>query len=419
MMPQSTLEPKRTASLTYDERVCSKCMGHRALCGIRPCPLVMRARALVDIDSAVHDLTLTGSSPPSVFVGDSGYPKVLVGPLVPPILGEQTAIMEQPDLWLDRSIDEIISFRFSLVRTKQLLPVDLAADPSRILAETQTMALSERPMDSEAILLKKPQFTSFISKNTLPIGPSAPLDTFSLEDNPQVPRAVDRVTSDTDLRATTGIMELFDDGIGQEHVTRLFSVGLVGVQKRRKLVPTKWSITAVDDIVGKQLHRQVLRLPWMNDFEVYSDYALGNRVILLFLPSAWQFEAMECWLSGSNPLPIIDYEWYGGRKNYASSVAGAYYATKLPALEQLVEKRKQAGVIVFMEIDPKIWVPLGVWRFRSIARRALLNPAQKFSTLDEAIQAVGGMLRSPLENWIATSKIMHEFQTQSKLTDFF
>jgi hypothetical protein len=378
----------------------------------------MRAKLLSQIEDAVRERTLYGSSPPSVFVGEYGYPKVLAGPAIPPITGESTALMERPDLWLDRTMDEIVSFRFSLIRTKKFIPIDTAPNPTRLLAETQTLALSEAPAVSEALLLKRPTFTSIISNTTLPLGPSAPLDAFELDENPKVPRVVDKITSDTDLKAGPGIIDLFDGGIRQEHVIRLLSIGLLGQEKRRRLVPTKWSITAVDDTVGKHLHKQVLRFPWINDYWVCSDYALGNKVILLFLPSAWQFEAMECWLSGPDPWPINDYEWFKGRKTYANSVVGAYYATREPALRYLVDIRRQAGVIVFMEIDPAIWVPMGVWRFREIARRALTKPTKKYPTLEIALEEIGKTLTSPMYKWLQTSQLIKEFKSQTKLTDF-
>jgi len=379
----------------------------------------MRAKSLANLDDAVTGMSLEGSSPPSVFVGTYGYPKVIAGPLVPPVRGEETSLMERPDLWLNKSLDEILSLRFSLVRTKKVLPVDAAVEPPRILSETQTMALSETPTASEATLIKRPTFTSVFTGQTLPIGPSAPLEDFKLEDNPKVPLPVDRITSDTDLNATDGIMDLFSGGIRQEHMTRLMSVGLLGVKKRRKLVPTLWSITAVDDIIGKKLHKEVRRLPWLNDFVVHVDYALGNTVIILFLPSCWQFEALECWLGGLKPPVITDHELHKGRKTYASDVAGAYYATRLPALNYLVNSGKQAGVMVFMEVDPTRWIPLGVWRFREIAKRALLKPGMKFSTLDESLQEIDKHLRTPISNWIDVSQIYKEFTTQTLITDFF
>ena len=394
-------------------------MGHRHLCGIKPCPILMRAKAQAQIDDAFTGMDLTGASPPSVFVGESGYPKVLAGPLVPPVRSDEAMYMERPDHWLTKTIDEILSLRFSLVRTKKYIPVTAASDPTRDLAETQTLALSDSPLVSEATLLKRPQFTSVFSDVTLPIGPSAPLRTFKIDDNPKVPKVIDRVTSDTDLKAVTGVKDLFDGGIRLEHITRLLSVGTIGQKKKRRLVPTKWSITATDDIVGKQLHKEVLRNPWINDFRVSIDHALGNTVALLFLPSGWQFEAMESWLGGLRPPIISDHEWFKGRKDYAKDVVGAYYATRLPALEYLANIRRQAGVIVFMEIDPQQWIPLGVWRFREIAKRALETTMESFGSLEEALNYIAPNLRVPMRRWLETSRIYTAFRSQTKLTDFW
>ena len=412
-------QPNTVKKLSYNDRVCAKCMGHRHLCGIKPCPILMRAKAQAQIDDAFIGMDLTGSSPPSVFVGESGYPKVLAGPLVPPLRSDEARYMERPDHWLTKTIDEILALRFSLVRTKKHIPVTSASAPSRDLAETQALALSEAPLVSEATLLKKPQFTTVFSDVTLPIGPSAPLQTFRLEDNPKVPRVIDRVANDTDLKAEVGVMGLFDGGIRLEHITRLLSVGTIGQKKKRRLVPTKWSITATDDIIGKQLHKTVLRNPWINDYRVSIDHALGNTVAILFLPSGWQFEAMESWLGGLRPPIISDHEWFKGRKDYAKDVVGAYYATRLPVLEYLSTIRRQAGVIVFMEIDPQQWIPLGVWRFREIAKRALETTVNSFSSVGEALSEIAQHLRIPMHRWLETSKIYPMFKSQTIIADFW
>ncbi len=403
---------------TFDELLCSRCMGHRALCGVRPCPLVLRAMTKARIEDVLRDLELEGSSPPAVFVGSYGYPKVLAGPLVPPFRGEATAVMERPDLWLNKSIDEIMALRFSLVRTKQLIPVSAAADPPRTLAETQTMVLSDSPIDAEAALLKRPEFTTIISRSTLPVGPSAPLKSFSLEDNPKVPRPVERVTSDTDLPANQAVVTLFKEGVSEQHLTRLFSVGLLGMGKKRRLVPTEWSITAVDDIVSKRLHREVLDYPEITTHLVFSDHALGNTVTVLMMPVPWQFEVLECWLSGPNPRVISDHEYAQGRKTYASHVVGAYYAVRLPVLEYLSQTRRQAGALVFLEIDPKRWVPLGVWRFREIARRALRRRPARASNLDEALEIVQSTLANSLDRYLQASATIEHTRTQTRLTEF-
>ncbi|MDE1816960.1 MAG: hypothetical protein KGI11_10430, partial [Thaumarchaeota archaeon] len=53
-----------------------------------------------------------GSSPPSVFVGSYGYPKVLVGPMVPPVHGN-TLVMDLPESWLGKSLEDIVNYRLS------------------------------------------------------------------------------------------------------------------------------------------------------------------------------------------------------------------------------------------------------------------------------------------------------------------
>ncbi|MEM2142063.1 MAG: hypothetical protein QXS20_06425 [Candidatus Thorarchaeota archaeon] len=403
---------------SYNDKVCSRCMGHRALCGVRPCPIVMRAVTLARIDERMSGNALSGSSPPGVFVGSYGYPQVLVGPLIPPLRGPEVTLMERPDLWLDKTLDEIMALRFNLVRTKRSIRVESAVDPPRVLAETQTLVLSDSPADTEATLLKRPQFTSIFTRGMLPIGPSAPLEQFRLDDNPHVHPSVDRVTSDTDMRAADGVMALFRDRIDVQHIVRLFSVGLIGQNRSRRLVPTEWSITAVDDIIGRRLHRQILDLDWISDYEVYASHALGNTVVVLMSPGAWQYEALECWLMGPRTNVISDHEHTKGRSSYASSVVGAYYAARLPVLEHLHNNRRQASVIVFLEIDPKQWLPLGVWRFREIARRALRDGPRRFSTLRDAIIGVSSHLRAPIEAYLRRSALFEGLDSQTQLTEY-
>ena len=75
-----------------------------------------------------------GSSPPAVFVGSWNYPKVLAGPLVPPVSMEDTSVMDLPELWVDKSFSEILGYRFSLVRGKSFTDVRSAGNPDKMLS---------------------------------------------------------------------------------------------------------------------------------------------------------------------------------------------------------------------------------------------------------------------------------------------
>jgi hypothetical protein len=267
-------------------------------------------------------------------------------------------------------------------------------------------------------LIKRPRLDIVFSPRVAPSGPSGVIKKAALTENPRVPRPVERVVGDTDLNATGGIVRLYDDDVQQRHITRLLSAGLFGVQKRRRMVPTTWSITAVDDILGKKLWKKILQKKWINEVLLFGHKALGNSVQILLYPSAWMFEAFEYWLIGGSGKPDTDWETWKGRKTYASKIVGAYYATRLPVLEYLIDINRQAGALVFMEVD-KDWVPLGVWRFREIAREALKRNPLKFDSREEAFSKLKKRLVLPLENWLAVSETLNIIRKQKTLDEYF
>jgi len=68
--------------------------------------------------------SISGSSPPSIFVGSYGYPKVGVGPMLPPIHGD-TTLLDSPELWLGKTLEDIVNFRLSLVRGIEKLSIKI------------------------------------------------------------------------------------------------------------------------------------------------------------------------------------------------------------------------------------------------------------------------------------------------------
>jgi hypothetical protein len=304
-----------------------------------------------------------------------------------------------------------------LVKGKRFTDVRLAENPNRILSIFQEIVMSSRPTDTEMWFNKKPRLSLVFSPREPPSGPSASITRAVLAGNPQVPRPVDRVVSDIDLKADEGILRLYDSEISQQQVTRLLSIGLLGVKKQRRLVPTEWSITAVDDILGKAIHAEILDYPWIDRFIVYGHEALGNNVRILLFPSSWMFEAQEAWHTSPNPLPEVNSELVGGRQTYATELAGAYYAVRLPVLEHVRRMRRQAGALVLMEVYPE-WIPLGVWRFREICREALRRQPVVCNSFSEAFNEVGKCLRLPLPVWLGRSEILRWLRTQTRLTSF-
>jgi hypothetical protein len=406
----------RVSASEQGRNLCSVCMGHRRLCGNGICPIRERAEALMKLEKSLSKKNIFGSSPPAVFVGSWNYPKVLAGPLVPPIL-EDTSAMDLPEKWLSKSFEEILSYRLQLVRGERFTDVKSAANPDRITSTFQEIVMASKPIDTEMWFSKKPRLTLSFSPREPPSGPSASITRAVLAENPSTPPAVDHVVSDTDLKADQGILTLYNSKVSQQQITRMLSIGLLGVGKERRLVPTEWSITAIDDILGRKLHREILSYSWINQFMVFGHKALANNIQILLFPSSWMFEAQEAWLSSANPTPDINYELIHGRQSYASNLAGAYYAVRLPVLEYLKQIRRQAGAIVLMEVYPD-WIPLGVWRFREICREALKKTPVIVNTLEEALGEMSARLRLNLEKWLERSKILRSFKEQTRLTSY-
>ncbi|HJS83098.1 MAG TPA: hypothetical protein VJ742_09725, partial [Nitrososphaera sp.] len=202
---------------------------------------------------------INGASPPSVFVGRYSYPKVRVGPMIPPLYGD-TAILDRPELWPGKTIEEIASYRLALVRGVTALNVHDTS--GRLIENLHNLAMSRRPAESEATFEKQPVADIDLGKEirlnaeAAPFGPAAPLRNFKLVSSSADSR-IESAYYDTDLRASDAIIALYRQGIETSQIHKVLSVGMLGGRKSRRLVPTRWSITATDDVLSKDLVREI------------------------------------------------------------------------------------------------------------------------------------------------------------------
>ncbi len=402
--------------------LCTLCRGYKKLCKREVCPILEKKRIRESITPLMKK-DIFGASPSAFFVGDWNYPNVLVGPLVPPV-HEGTDIFDLPENWHGKELDEIIRFRSLLVRSKEFLKVTDAKNPNGYLEKSQEIVMSKKPIDVELTLKKAPHFSLEFSQFSPPTGPSGFVEAFKITENPKVPRTIDKISSD-DIKASKGISILYDKDIEVSHISKLLSAGLLGEEKKRKLVPTRWSITATDDTLSKSHLKKVKTYPEINKFQVYYDEDVGNRFVVILLPSMWSYEFLECWLPGSlfldttlSPSVISDYEPFQGRKQYASLTAGAYYAARFSVTEHLFEKRRQAQALVFMEVYPTYHTPIGVWRVREITRTALEKKPEYFDTEEEALKRASKLLTAPFEKYREKSKLLSFKHKQKTLFDW-
>jgi hypothetical protein len=344
-----------------------------------------------------------GSSP-SLFIGSYGYPKMTGGPL----MVDDT---DNPPSWVASGlgIDDIVDIRARTIRgTSRITPY---------LEELQELAISSIPLDVEVRFTRPVSFDLTFDGTVAPVGLSGSLETMKVIDNPKIDPSVDRVTSDTDLGSTGACLELHQSGIDVYRISHLMSGGLIG--RRRKVVPTRWSITAVDDSVSSSLKQRIARYSPIDYIQVFSYVLYGNRIVVILLPGDWRYEMIERWeaqslWSGESESITTDRE--GMTKKGYSPISGAYYSARFAVAEYLEATRRCARIIVIRSVSAEYWAPLGTWVIREATRNALRQPGTRCETVAGAVKMAG--IISGFPGWEHYSTLLTEIRYQKSLSDF-
>lgn len=402
--------------------LCVQCRGAKLLCGKARCPILVRWDSMMKTAPLIDRVDLDGSSPPGVFVGRFGYPKVFVGPLVPPIHGD-TRILDSPEEWVGRPMEDIVRFRSTLVRGMHRVHVRDVDRGGRIVDQTRELALGTQPADVEASFARKPRGRVVLDDNVQPFGPSAPLTWLDLG-TVRVDHHLDRASSDMDLRAKDAVLDLYERGLPVSKIQRAFSVGALGIEKNRRFVPTRWSITAVDDTIGKELREDAKRNPLINEIRVFEKVGFDDRFLVVMLPRPWRYELIEAWYPNTlwNPLgrDIVmfgDHEGFEGRTTYAS-IGGCYYAARLAVAEALSLEGRQAATVILRETHPGYIMPVGVWNVREHVRTALRQKPRLFSTMKETLRHLASRLDIPMERYVWISEVLRHVLYQRTFDDY-
>jgi len=413
----------KAAGVPWGKGLCVACKGGKFLCGKTRCPLLVRANFYMKTMPLITGLDIDGTSPPGVFVGRIGYPYVYAGPMVPPV-HEDTSLYDLPELWFGKSMDEIVGFRSLLIRGKHRVHVCRFEEAGKIMDQTRELALSVNPVDVELALAKPPRRNLILDDEIQPFGPSAPMRDLRIG-TVRWDQQIEKAYYDTDLKAADAIRGLYDKGVLVTKIQRSFSVGAFGLKPNRRLVPTRWSITAVDSILSKDLMEKIKTFPEINEYRVYESRYLDNIFEVLMLPQAWSYESMEAWYpgtvwnpSGTSVVIYSDWEGYEGRTTYAV-IGGCYYAARLAVGELLTKERRQATVIILREAHPGYIMPVGVWQVRENVRNAMKQTPLKSNTLDEALVHIASQFQIPLQRWIQNSKLLPNALFQKRLTQYF
>jgi len=355
--------------------------------------------------------SISGSSPPSIFVGSYGYPKVGVGPMVPPIHGD-TTLLDSPELWLGKTLEDIVNFRLSLVRGIE--KISIQSTQGRFIENLHEVAMSSHSIDTDLQFHKTTLPVTTIDGESAPFGPVGDIKSAKFFGT-RSDKSIERVYYDHDLKAQDAVLTLYNQGIDISKIQKCFSIGMLG--KKRKLVPTKWSITATDDIISKSLVSEILEFDLIDSCRIFSHDHLGNMFSVILFPHRWLFEMQEAWHDENKVGFGFDSEDARGI-DHPPAIAGAYFAAKLGVAEYLVQKKLQAAVLVLREIRPEYAVPVGVWQIREAIRTAMKKDPYIAESFDDGIIFASKRMSVSKSDWLSRGRLLGMLK-QKSISDFF
>ncbi len=345
-----------------------------------------------------------GPTPPNVFVGEYNYPNVFAGPLVSL---EEKPIDSPVDLY-GLNYDAIIQSRISLVRGMERRNVKAPFE------KAFEIATSINQPDIETTFKKPIEFSLTFSSLHQPSGPSGEIKKFEIAGNPVIPAKIDEIVAEK-LKVREALPELMEE-FDYHYIQKILTAGVLG--EERKLVPTKWGITATDRMVADEFLKEVKQNSHIVQPTIYSNNYLFNHFEILLLPGAWEFEQFESWEPDNDQQQGTDisheYEPYWGRSDYAKTEGGGYYAGRHGVAEALNILRKQARCVIFREVNENYTIPVGVFEVRENVRNAFRKQPTKCTTLNEALEILKTRLKQPMHKYLKQSRIL----TQKTLGEY-
>ncbi len=353
----------------------------------------------------------------NIFVGRFGYPDINVG-LLNINEPKKDETIDNPLLWSkeDYDINKIIQLRSNLINSNFKTQVKGFND--KFMDLIKEVSLTDKPVDTEISLEKKPQFKLTFNQDTTPFGPTIKLEKAKITENIHIPNKVDKIIND-DITASEGLSILQSKGFDEYYLTKIFSAGNLGSNTNKKLVPTRWAITAVDDTLGKDIISEIKDYK-LSNYQLYTGAYLGNNYIIMFFPEVWGYELFET--MSENHDASHDIEQYTGRKSYASETAGGYYAARFSILQKLQRTKRQARVLALRIVTNDYWAPLGVWVVREAVKKTMINKPLEFETREEminyAINYAKKQINYDLRPLINKSETLKEIKTQKKISEY-
>lgn len=283
----------------------------------------------------------------------------------------------------------------------------------RVNNELQNIYKSKKAIEFTSEFEKEIKFDKIIiNKLSGILGSKNELKSIILNQNPPTSKQIEKFTQ-KDIKSKQAIISLYEKGINEQQIINLLALGSFGIDINKKLVPTKWAITAYDQTIEKHLFNKIKKNKIIQNYEIYLHQDKGNFFIIILTSDILNGEIIEKFEGGS-PSDYFDHENKLDKKEPATS--GGYFSTKLGIFEHLCQKNKQAGIISIRIIEDYD-IHLGVIFVRECARQAMKNRIFKCSNKNELNNFLA--IKFPKHhNLFNQSKYLQEQRKQKRIRDF-
>lgn len=234
-----------------------------------------------------------------------------------------------------------------------------------------------------------------------------------LNENAKTSKQIEKYSTN-DIKSKEAVIRLYEKGINESQIINLLTLGNFGVEINKKIVPTRWAITAYDKTIENHLYNKILKYKLIENYELYFQKDKGNSFLIILFPdtySAENYEFMTNWQAS-------DYVGINNKlKKIEPDTAGGLFATKLAINEHLNKRKKQAQYICLRYID-NYEVPLGVVFVRETIREAMKN--KKFITSNFIeLKSFLNQNYNLFNEYFLSSQTLKEKKNQKKLNDFY
>lgn len=296
-----------------------------------------------------------------LIVGEKGYPNLNLIPLNNE--DKKSSFFNEKNL-VKKEYNEILKLKVKNIAGIKNLQIKERDD--KILNQVRDVLASKKVVDYESFYEKEIRINDFHMDKLIGLGGNKnKLEKISSGNIP-IHRDFEKVLNE-DIKTKNKVIDLYKKGFNESQIINLLTLGSFGLNFNKKLVPSRWGITAYDTIISNYLFDEITKNNIINKNLYFKSEDKGNTFHIFLFPKKHTFENIEVIKTKYGVKVINDY--YANNKSIQPKTAGGFFATRLSCLEFLNRIKKQASVIVIREID-NYEIPLGVIFVRETVREA-------------------------------------------------